>query len=83
MNKILIKLLVPAVNGEYDVSVPTTLDIAALTNLLAEGVKDMSKGRYAISGLEMLNGKDPDLLLDPRKTLADYGFYNGSVLTMI
>lgn len=82
MDKILIKLQVPAVQGRFDLFVPRALEISTLTKIIAEGVEDLCNGRYVSSHEEMLNQKDPDRLFDPQKTLLDYGVTDGSVLVL-
>ena len=44
MNKILIKLYVPAVNQTFDVFVPVDLAIRELIKVLVNGVNDMRDG---------------------------------------
>ena len=83
MDKILIRLLVPAVGDDFDLFVPAGLEIGVLTSLLAEGVNELCGGRYNLSGEEMLNQKDPDRLLNPLNTLADYSVEDGAILVLI
>ena len=83
MEKKLIGLYVPAVQERFDLLVPTDLDIASLTALLANGVGELCEGRYSPSHQELLSLRHPDILLRPRLTLADYGIENGAQLILI
>lgn len=83
MEKILIGLYVPAAQERFDIFAPADLDVAALARILAEGVADLCSGRYNTSGAEMLIQSDPPLLLDPDRTLADYGIRDGMQLILL
>ena len=83
MDKILIRLSVPALGKEFDLFVPVNLEIRLLIGILAEGVSVLSSGRYNLSGEEMLNQRLPDRLLDPGKTLAEYGVEDGADLVLL
>lgn len=83
MGKILIRLEIPSVKEQYDLFVPTDIDIKSLTNILANGIQELSNGRYGTSGKEMLMNRSPVSLLNPNKTLDDYCIKDGSVLIII
>lgn len=83
MEKILVGLYVPAAQEHFDLFVPADFEIAALSKMLAEGAADLCSGRYNFSGHEMLVLKDPDLLLNPAKTLADYHVKDGAQLVLL
>ena len=83
MEKILVGLFVPAVNRHMDLFVPQNSRIGSLTEILAKGVSDLSDGRYCVSGCELLSLKDPDALLNPALTLADYGIQDGAQLILM
>ena len=78
----LIGLYVPAVQERFDLFVPTDLEISALTELLAQGVCELCKGRYLMSHQEMLTMREPDMLLHPQRTLGDYGVCDGAQLIL-
>lgn len=83
MQRILIGLFVPAVNKHYDVFVPTGLDLRSLSDLLSNGVAELSDGRYSPSRLEMLTLKEPETLLRPDRCLDDYNIEDGAELILI
>lgn len=82
MEKKLISLYVPAAQEKFDVFVPIDVEIATLTELMADGVDELCGGRYNRSREEMLTQKNPDMLLRPEKTLADYGIEDGEELVL-
>jgi len=83
MEKVLVGLYVPAAQERFDLFIPADLEIAALSKLLAEGVAELSNGRYNRSNLEMLLLTAPDILLNPAKTIADYGIRDGAQLVLL
>lgn len=82
MKRILVCLYVPAIQEQYDLSIPTGMTVIEITKLLSEGVSELSNGHYQRSDLEMLTLKNPDILLHPDKTLEDYGIEDGSQLIL-
>jgi hypothetical protein len=83
MDKILVCLFVPAVQQSFDLFVPPDLEIGKLTSVIAGGVEELCRGQYVSSHEEMLSQKDPDLLLNPFRTLASYGIKDGAELIML
>ncbi len=83
MDKVLICLLVPPAKRSFDLFVPMDLDIGTLTRVIADGVEELCRGYYVSSHEEMLSRKDPDLLLNPFRTLASYGVRDGAVLVLL
>ncbi len=83
MEKLLVGLYVPAVQEHFDLFVPARLKIAELTELMATGVNDLSDGQFSQTGMEMLCLRDPDLLLQPEKSLQDYGIEDGTQMILI
>lgn len=82
MQKALVGLSVPAIQEQFDLLVPVNMDIAELMKLLVEGVKELCSGHYTPSEMGLLTMKEPDLLLQPGKTLEDYGAADGTQLVL-
>lgn len=80
--KTLIGLYVPAAQEHFDLLVPPDLEIEALTGLLMNGVAELCKGRYAPAEKGMLTLKNPEMLLHPERTLANYGIEDGAQLVL-
>lgn len=83
MEKKLIHLIVPAAQKSFDVFVPGDISISGLTDLLARGVTDLCNGQYTLSNEEMLNLVEPEMLLDPKRKLSDYGIRDGAAMILI
>ena len=83
MGKILINVTVPLISKTYDMFVPVKCLLGELTKIIANGVKELSDGRFVPSGDEQLVCADPELLPDPEKTMSDYGFGDGSKFFLI
>lgn len=83
MDKILICLAVPSVNRTFDLFVPLDLEISELTKVIVNGVKDLCGGGYISSNEEMLNLKNPQMLLNPNNTLRQYRIKDGCEIFLI
>ena len=83
MEKVLVGIHAPAANLKYDAFVPADLQILRLTSILAEGIAELTDGKYEPSGLEMLSRQDPESLLNPSLTLNDYQIRDGMQLYLI
>ena len=83
MDKVLINLYIPTANRSFDLFVPSDLIIRELTKVIINGVVYMCEGAFYASGREMLILTDPETLMDPDCTLADYGVMNGAKLMLI
>ena len=83
MNKILAGLYVPAVEAHFDLLVPLDTDIATLTGLISDGARELCAGYYKPSQIVTLSTRNPDILLNPEKTLRDYNVDNGVRLVLI
>lgn len=82
MDRRLINLSVPALQQSFDLIIPTTVSAEFLTALLAEGIQELSGGKYIPSGQEKLCMKDPDILLTGNQTLAESGIFTGAHLVL-
>ena len=83
MNKVLVEIRIPAVSNRFDIFVPTDVPIKTLNGILADGVAELTNGKYIVSGYEQLCLKEPSGLLNPSYTLQDYGIKAGMTLYLI
>lgn len=83
MEKIIIRVTVPAVSRTFDVFVPLDLEIFQLTKIIVRGVEELCDGAYISSGKEMLNLKKNKLLFNPELTLYSYGIKDGTEIYLI
>ena len=83
MDKILVKVIAPAVGESYDLFVPLDVEIGQLTAIIAKGVADLSSGKYVASGSELLSRLTPECLLNPAYTLRQYSVPDGAELMIL
>ncbi len=83
MNKILVKVCVPATSGFFDMFVPTDVSIREVISVMTNGVAEITNGRYLTSGSEQLCLSEPAGLFNPSLTLGDYGVTDGTLLYLI
>lgn len=76
----MITLKVPSVQMEQDVKIPDFLPVKEIIKLLAEAVGELTQNRYISSGEEVLCRETPDMILNERYTLQDYGVEHGETL---
>ena len=77
MNKVLVKICVPATGESYDMFVPVDVPIKDVSRVMASGVSELTNGRYLSSGLEQICLREPTGIFNPSLTLMDYGVQNG------
>ena len=82
MDKIIICLQVPAISRSFDIFVPLDMKINELTEVIVNGVVEMSDNSYISSNEENLNLKN-NILLNPRLTLQSYGIKDGEEIFLI
>lgn len=86
MNKILIRLYVPSIEQTFDLFVPTDMAISILTGLLVDGVVELCEGQFHPVEVNSQRGilvmREPQYLLNPKNTLADYGAEDGTCLVL-
>lgn len=83
MNKVLIEICVPAIGEHFDVFAPVDISIRELNGIIANGIAEITNGKYVISKLENLCRKEPISILDPSLTLQDCNVQDGSKLYLI
>ncbi len=83
MEKKLIGLYVPAVQERFDILVPTDVEVAVLTRLLADGVCELCQGRFVPSRQETLSIRQSGLPFHPSRTLAEYGVEDGAQMVLV
>lgn len=76
----MITLKVPSVQMEQDVMIPDFLPVKEIIKLLTEAVGELTQNRYISSGEEVLCRETPDMILNERYTLQDYGVEHGETL---
>ncbi len=83
MNKVLIEIHIPSIYDHFDVFVPSDVALKELHAIIADGVSEITNGKFVASGSEQLCSKDPCGLLNPALTLQDYGIKDGAKMYLI
>ena len=83
MNKVLVELYIPAIGEHFDVFVPVDIPIQDLTQVLINGIVEITNGGYVPSHGEHLCLKEPTGLLNPMSSLFDYGVIDGTQIFMV
>lgn len=80
-NKILVKVIVPVLEQNYDVFIPISKTVFQITELLKKGINDLSEGVYQSNEVAIYNSLG--VQLDPNIIMKDSGITNGSTLIII
>lgn len=80
MDKVLVCILVPAIDKKYDVSIPKYLEIKTVIRLLAKALAGITNNGFFTSGMELLCWKEKEIVLNEKKTFSEYGIQNGDIL---
>lgn len=83
MNKVLIEIHIPAIYDHFDIFAPVDVPIKDLNIIIANGVAEITNGKYIASECEQLCMKEPYGLLNPTLTLQDYGIKDSTQLYLI
>ena len=88
MNKILITVIVPMIEEEYDIYIPVSKTIKVTRDLLVKTVNELSEGYFPIKDNNSLVNKTILLssngsILRENNTVKDCGLRNGDKIIMI
>lgn len=83
MAKVLIEICVPAIGDHFDIFAPVDVPIQELNGIIANGIAELTNGKYIVSAYEQLCLKNPVGVFNPALTLQDYGIQNGMQLYLI
>ena len=83
MNKLLIKLYIPAIGMQYDLWISKKSYIYEIINLIVRGLKDLTYGEYDPRRLPNLYDKKTGLEFDPNSFVENVNIVNGSELILI
>lgn len=83
MDKVLVSVIVPAVEQKFDVRIPTFMKIEEIIGMIAEALAELTQQNYISSGCELLCSSDRQMVFDVSMTIADVGIQNGDVLFFI
>ena len=83
MGKLLLNVNIPAISESFDVFAPKDIPVSSIISVIIENVVNLSNGRYSVSNREMMMTYKPEMLLDPEKSLEDYGVKDGDRVLII
>ncbi|MBQ9071719.1 MAG: methyltransferase [Bacilli bacterium] len=80
-NKILVTVLVPMIEEEYDVYIPISKKIKVTTKLLVKTISELSEGHFPLKENSVLISNN--LILDNNFTVKECGIKNGDKIVLI
>lgn len=83
MNKIIVKLYVPMIEGEYEVWIPLNKKVHKIINLMVKAVNEFSGGYYTPDKMPLLYDKQTGRAYNINSILKDTAIRNGTELIMI
>lgn len=83
MEKVTVQILIPVLDEMYEVSIPSTLAIRMVIQLLLELVTELSAGKYQPSGTEILCREGTEHVLHESLSFYDYSIKNGEILVLL
>jgi hypothetical protein len=82
-NKVLVKLIIPEIDQEYDVILPINKKIGNIINLLNESIDELSSGELVKSKSNKLYNAITNEKYSPDILLANTNIRNGTILILI
>lgn len=84
MNKILVKLYIPAIEENFDILIPPARKIHSVITLIVKAIKELTGEVYEINGgMPSLYNKTTALPYDMKMSVKDAGIVNGTELILI
>lgn len=83
MEKIVIRLEIPAISKRYDVLINPEMLVEQVTQLLCRAVEEASNYNYVSSGSEILCLVDEQRVLNRNVQLCKYSIGNGTKIMML
>lgn len=81
--KVLLKVLVPAIQMEFDMKIPDFITVEEIIPLIIDAINEISTRKYITSGVEILCYKSKNIILASGNTLCQYDIKNGDTLILI
>lgn len=82
MNKILVTVLVPMIEEEYDIFVPVSKSIKLTTDLLVKSINELSEGHFPIKEKCVLMSSS-GIVFDEALIIKECGIKNGDKIILI
>lgn len=81
--RVIVSLVVPAINQKYDISLPTEITVWDAVRMIGNALGDISDGKYVTSSEELLCLKGADKPLDYKNLIGYYNIENGDTLILV
>lgn len=82
-NKILIKLVVPEIDEEYDIFIPINKRIGNIILLTNKAITEFSNGEYALKDTYSLYNKETGVRYDERLLVRQTDIRNGTNIVLM
>ena len=82
-NKVLIKLIIPEIDGEYDLFLPVNLRIGSVIKLLNESLKELNPEMFKIDNKKMLYNCSDATTYNINDLIRNTNIRNGSIVMFI
>ena len=82
-NKVLIKLIVPEIDEDYDIYIPVNKKIGSIILLINKAVSEISNGQYLLNDEYSLFNRETGEKYDPKLVIRDTNIKNGTNLILI
>lgn len=82
-NKVLIKLIVPEIDEDYDLYIPVNKKIGSIILLINKAVSEISNGQYLCNDEYSLFNRETGEKYDPKLVIRDTNIKNGTNLILI
>ena len=81
-NKILIKLIVPSLNQEFELFIPVNERISKIKELLVKSIKDLSDSQFKTDRIYSLLDPDTGSIYDSRLPVRDTNIKNSKKVVL-
>lgn len=82
-NKVLVKLIIPEIDSEYDIFIPINLRIGTIIKLLNESLKDLNQGMFSVDNKKMLYNSENAEPYNFNDLVRNTNIRNGSVVIFV
>lgn len=83
MNKVLVNVYIPILNKDYDIFIPTQIQLFEVIALIKRAVSELSEGQFVPSHDTVLALKATGEILDINSTVYELNVENGTKLMLI
>lgn len=82
-NKVLVKLMIPEIDENYDLYLPLNKQIGNVIELLNKSLKEITKGAFIPSEERHIYNRDTGEVYDPNVILKDTNIRNSTTIVLL